>query len=92
MERIDQLENDILGIQDLIINIKNNKKYQDLIIGESQSLRDKEIIEFIGDNIKEWKILSDYSKNGKFLASLFKNLIVKNRPVKLNISIKIAFW
>ena len=51
MERIDKLESDILGIQDLIINIQNNKKNQDLIIGESQNLRDKEIIEFIGDNI-----------------------------------------
>mgnify|MGYP001472384062 CR=1 FL=1 len=53
MERIDQLENEILGIQDLMINIQNNNKNQDLIIGESQNLRDKEIIEFIGDKSQE---------------------------------------
>ena len=53
MERIDQLENDILGLQGLIIKIQTNKKKEDIIIGESQNLRDKEIIEFIGDNIKE---------------------------------------
>ena len=53
MERIDQLENDILGLQDLVIKIQNKRKKQDIIIGESQNLRDKEIIEFIGDNLKE---------------------------------------
>ena len=53
MERIDQLENDILGLQDLVIKIQTNRKKEDIIIGESQNLRDKEIIEFIGDNIKE---------------------------------------
>ncbi|WP_413678738.1 serine O-acetyltransferase [Prochlorococcus sp. MIT 0916] len=53
MERIDQLENDILGLQDLIIKIQTNKKKEDIIIGESQNLRDKEIIEFIGDNFKD---------------------------------------
>ena len=53
MERIDQLENDILGLQDLLIKIQTNRKEEDIIIGESQNLRDKEIIEFIGDNLKE---------------------------------------
>ena len=52
MERIDQLENDILGLQDLIGNIATNRKTKkkEIIIGESQSLKDKEIIEFIGDD------------------------------------------
>ena len=50
MERIDQLESDILGLQDLVQNI-NIRKKEDMIIGESQSLRDKEIIEFIGDEV-----------------------------------------
>ena len=52
MDRIDQLESDILGLQDLIGNIEMNKrsKKKDIIIGESQNLKDKEIIEFIGDN------------------------------------------
>tara|TARA_B100000965_G_scaffold385200_1_gene386185 strand:- start:223 stop:789 length:567 start_codon:yes stop_codon:yes gene_type:complete len=53
MERIDQLENDILGLQDLVIKIQTNRNKEDIIIGESQNLRDKEIIEFIGDNFKE---------------------------------------
>jgi len=51
MERIDQLENDILGLKDLMINSETNSKKEDIIIGESQSLRDKEIIEFIGDDL-----------------------------------------
>ena len=52
MDRIDQLEGEILGLHDLINNIqmntRNNKK--EIIIGESQNLKDKEIIEFIGDD------------------------------------------
>ena len=51
MERIDQLESDILGLQDLVIKIQTNRKKEDIIFGESQNLRDKEIIEFIGDDI-----------------------------------------
>ena len=50
MERIDQLESDILGLQDHVKNI-NIRKKEDVIIGESQSLRDKEIIEFIGEDV-----------------------------------------
>ena len=53
MERIDQLESDILGLQDLVIKIKMNRNKDDIIIGKSQNLRDKEIIEFIGDSLKE---------------------------------------
>ncbi len=53
MERIDQLESDILGLQDLVVNIQTNRKKEDIIIGESQNIRDKEIIEFIGDDINE---------------------------------------
>ena len=53
MERIDQLESDILRLQDYVTMIQTNRKKEDLIVGESQNLRDKEIIEFIGDNIKE---------------------------------------
>ncbi len=54
MERIDQLESDILGLQDLVDNIKDNRRAQkkeEMIIGESQNLRDKEIIEFIGEDL-----------------------------------------
>ena len=49
MERIDQLENGILSIQEsqksLSINNENNSK----TIGTSQNLKDREIIEFLGD-------------------------------------------
>ena len=49
MERIDQLESDILALQDLVIKIRTKRNKDDIIIGESQNLRDKEIIEFIGE-------------------------------------------
>ena len=49
MERIDQLESQILGLQDLVKNIRTNETNKNILIGESQNLRDKEIIEFIGD-------------------------------------------
>tara|TARA_Y100001968_G_scaffold319466_1_gene351030 strand:+ start:318 stop:1070 length:753 start_codon:yes stop_codon:yes gene_type:complete len=49
MERIDYLENQIIGLQDLVNNIQTGKDQKDLLLGESQSLRDKEIIEYIGN-------------------------------------------
>ena len=53
MDRIDHLENHIIGLQDLIekTNINNTKKQ--VFIGESQSLRDKEIIDFLGTSEEE---------------------------------------
>tara|TARA_Y100001968_G_scaffold95281_1_gene85577 strand:+ start:442 stop:1185 length:744 start_codon:yes stop_codon:yes gene_type:complete len=53
MERIDQLETNILGLQNLVESIQTNRKKEDIIVGKSQSLKDKEIIEFIGDDILE---------------------------------------
>ena len=53
MERIDELENNILCLQDLVKNIQTNRIKEDLLIGESQNLRDKEIIEFIGDKFSD---------------------------------------
>jgi len=47
MDRIDHLENHIIGLQELIEN-GNIKKKKQVFISESQSLRDKEIIDFIG--------------------------------------------
>ena len=43
-----------MGLHDLIDNIQMNKRImkKDIIIGESQNLKDKEIIEFIGDDFK----------------------------------------
>jgi len=50
MDRIDHLENHIIGLQDLIETGNINKKKKQVIISESQSLRDKEIIDFLGSN------------------------------------------
>ena len=47
MDRIDHLENHIIGLQELIEN-GNLKKKKQVFISESQSLRDKEIIDFLG--------------------------------------------
>ena len=47
MDRIDHLENHIIGLQDLIEKTNSIKKKQ-ILINESQNLRDKEIIDFLG--------------------------------------------
>ena len=44
--------NDILSLQDVVDMIKTNRK-KDIIVGESQNLRDKEILDFIGENLAE---------------------------------------
>ena len=49
MERIDQLENEILSIQDLHKSLLENNGNPGRKIGTSQNLKDREIIEFIGD-------------------------------------------
>ena len=48
MDRIDHLENHIIGLQDLIEKTNIPIKKKQILINESQSLRDKEIIDFIG--------------------------------------------
>ena len=48
MDRIDYLENHIIGLQDLIEKENINKKKKQVFISDSQSLRDKEIIDFLG--------------------------------------------
>ncbi len=53
MERIDELESQIIGLQALVKNIKMGNIEKDLLIGESQNLRDKEIIEFLGNDNNE---------------------------------------
>ena len=50
MERIDQLENQISGLQSTLKDVKEGRMPQDILSGKSQNLKDKEIIEFIGDN------------------------------------------
>ncbi len=48
MDRIDHLENHIIGLQELIEKGTLSKKKKRVYISESQSLRDKEIIDFLG--------------------------------------------
>ena len=48
MDRIDHLENHIIGLQDLIEKGNIHKKGKQVFISDSQSLRDKEIIDFLG--------------------------------------------
>ena len=53
MERIDSLESDILGLKNEIYNNQSKIKMKgekDIVIGKSQNLKDKEIIEYLGDN------------------------------------------
>ena len=50
MDRIDHLENHIVGLQDLIEKTNIVKKNKQIFISESQSLRDKEIIDFLGSS------------------------------------------
>tara|TARA_B100000029_G_scaffold480506_1_gene528607 strand:- start:85 stop:822 length:738 start_codon:yes stop_codon:yes gene_type:complete len=50
MERIDQLETQIGALQSTFKDIQAGRVPKDILSGKSQSLKDKEIIEFIGDN------------------------------------------
>ena len=50
MDRIDHLESEILILQNLMNHISIDKSQERKIIGESQNLKDREIIEFIGDD------------------------------------------
>jgi len=52
MERIDELENQVMSFQEIIKNSNLEINDKNLIQGESQNLKDKEIIEFIGKNKK----------------------------------------
>ena len=53
MDRIDHLENHIMGLQELIKKESIIKKNKEVFISESQSLRDKEIMDFIGKSEEE---------------------------------------
>tara|TARA_B100000902_G_scaffold366214_1_gene387808 strand:- start:267 stop:755 length:489 start_codon:yes stop_codon:yes gene_type:complete len=48
MDRIDQLENEILSIQELHKYLLENNENLERKIGTSQNLKDREIIEFLG--------------------------------------------
>ena len=53
MDRIDHLENHIIGLQDLLEKGNVSKKKKQVFISESQSLRDKEIMDFLGTSEEE---------------------------------------
>jgi serine O-acetyltransferase len=50
MDRIDILENEILKLQKTLLCIANSESIDISKLGESQNLKDKEIIEFLGDD------------------------------------------
>ena len=50
MERIDELENQVIAFQEILKNSNINLTHQNYYQGESQNLKDKEIIEYIGKN------------------------------------------
>lgn len=49
MERIDELENTVSSIKNYISEREDNNAIDDITQGKSQNLKDKEIIEFIGE-------------------------------------------
>ena len=50
MDRIDQLENQINRLQKTIQSLINNEVFDTSKLGDAQNIKDKEIIEFIGDD------------------------------------------
>ena len=50
MDRIDQLENQILQLQNTLQCLVNSESIDISKVGNAQNLKDKEIIEFLGDN------------------------------------------
>ena len=50
MDRIDLLENEILKLKKTIQCLSNSESIDISKLGEAQNLKDKEIIEFLGDD------------------------------------------
>ena len=50
MERIDQLENQISKLQNIMRSIAKDEAIDISKLGDAQNLKDKEIIEFLGDD------------------------------------------
>lgn len=50
MERIDMLESELTRTQDLLRQVAEGQQLRDPGRGEAQSLKDREILEFLGDN------------------------------------------
>ena len=50
MDRIDQLENQILELQKTLQRVVNSESIDISKVGNAQNLKDREIIEFLGDD------------------------------------------
>ena len=50
MDRIDQLENQILKLQKTLECLVNSESIDITKVGDAQNIKDKEIIDFLGDN------------------------------------------
>jgi len=50
MERIDQLENQVNSLQIRLEDIKEGRAPKNILSGKSQNLKDREILEFLGDS------------------------------------------
>ena len=50
MDRIDQLENQILKLEKTLDCLINSESVDISKVGDSQNIKDKEIIDFLGDN------------------------------------------
>ena len=50
MDRIDTLENQLNRLQKALQNLVNDEVIDISKLGDAQNLKDKEIIEFLGDN------------------------------------------
>ena len=50
MERIDELESTVSNLQRCLKEVAEGRQLRDVCRGESQSLKDREILEFLGEN------------------------------------------
>ena len=50
MERIDQLESQVTNLQSTLKDLTEGKQPEKILTGESQNLKDREIIEFLGED------------------------------------------
>ena len=50
MERIDSLENTVSNLQRCLQEVAAGRQLRDVCSGEAQNLKDREILEFLGEN------------------------------------------
>ncbi len=61
MERIDQLEGYVSTLQNSLKDISEGRSPKNIFSGAAQSLKDKEIIEFLGEESKNYEVASPES-------------------------------